>query len=106
MAGPAYHCGAYKEEDGCPRGRKREEAGPRDRPRYDDRQYLTEEQVRSVRYQKPHSTHLLNKYERQYNRRRRHDRDDEGYEHLARGSQRKRKAWINIGIVPSSSIAG
>src|SRR4051812_34905363 len=83
MTGPVYHHGTYKEEGDRSRGKEREEAGPRDRPRYDDRRYITEEQVRSVRYQKPHSTHLLNKYEHQYDRRRRHDRDDEGYEHLA-----------------------
>ncbi|KAK1681814.1 hypothetical protein QYE76_042662 [Lolium multiflorum] len=40
---------------------------------------LTEEEVRSVRYQRPLSAHLLNKYEQQYDRRRRYDVDDERY---------------------------
>src|SRR3954467_12322424 len=91
MAGPVYHHGTYKEEGGRSRGKEREEAGPRDPPRYDDRRYLTEEQARSVRYQKPHSTHLLNKYEHQYDRRRRRDRDDEGYEHPARGPSKEKE---------------
>jgi hypothetical protein len=101
MAGPVYNHGKYKEE-----------AGPRDRPRYDDKRYITEEQVRSVRYQKPHSTHLLNKYERQYDQRRqadrdeerdrradayyeryrRHERDDERYEHRARGKSKEKES--------------
>ena len=67
------------EETGHYRGKEKEEAGPHDRPRYDDRRYITEEQVRNVRYQQPLSAHLLNKYERQYNRRRRYDRNDEKY---------------------------
>ncbi|KAK1651064.1 hypothetical protein QYE76_068869 [Lolium multiflorum] len=44
-----------------------------------DRRYLTEEEVRSIRYQRPLSVHLLNKYEQQYDRRRRYDEDDERY---------------------------
>ncbi|KAK1641559.1 hypothetical protein QYE76_059364 [Lolium multiflorum] len=46
------------------------------RPQDDDRRYLTEEEVRSIRYQRPLSVHLLNKYEQQYDRRRRYDEDD------------------------------
>src|SRR3954466_4890007 len=91
MAGPVYHHGRNKEEIIHHRGKEKEEAGPRDRPRYDDRRYLTEEQVRSVRYQRPLSTHLLNKYEWQYDRRRRRDRDDERYEHLARGKSKEKE---------------
>src|SRR4051812_35603241 len=45
MAGPVYHHGTYKEEGGRSRGKEREEAGPRNRPSYDDRRYLTEEQT-------------------------------------------------------------
>ncbi|KAK1695221.1 hypothetical protein QYE76_011918 [Lolium multiflorum] len=52
---------------------------PRDRPQDDDRRYLTEEEVRSIRYPRPLSVHLLSKYEQQYDRRRRYDNDDEGY---------------------------
>ncbi|KAK1665110.1 hypothetical protein QYE76_053269 [Lolium multiflorum] len=61
------------------RGKDKEEAVPRDRPQDDDRRYLTEEEVRSIRYQRPLSVHLLNKYEQQYDRRRRYDEDDERY---------------------------
>jgi hypothetical protein len=81
MAGPVYNQGENKEQ-----------AGPRDRPRHDDRRYITEEQVRSVRYQKPHSTHLLNKYERQHDRRRQYERDDERYEHRARRKPKEKDA--------------
>ncbi|KAK1633081.1 hypothetical protein QYE76_007396 [Lolium multiflorum] len=61
MAGPVRHHGKDKEESSHSRNKEKEEADPRDRPRYDDKRYLTKEQVRSVRYQKPLSTHLLNK---------------------------------------------
>ncbi|KAK1650270.1 hypothetical protein QYE76_068075 [Lolium multiflorum] len=44
MAGPVHHHGNDKEEIGHSRGKEKEEAGPRDRPRYDDRRYVTEEQ--------------------------------------------------------------
>jgi hypothetical protein len=111
MAGLVYHPGKDKEESSRSRGKEKEEAGPRDRPRYDDRRYVTEEQVRNVRYQRPLSEHLLNKYERQYDRRRRYDmddgryrrsdvdnrkyrrydRDDEGYERRAKGKSREQE---------------
>ena len=76
MAGPVYHHGRDEGESSHRHGKEKEEAGPRDRPRYDDRRYFSEEQVRNMRYQRPLSTHLLNKYEWQYDRRRRHDVDD------------------------------
>jgi hypothetical protein len=79
MAGPVHILGKDKEESSHSRGKDKKEADPRDRPRDDDRRYLTEEQVRSVRYQRPLSAHLLNKYEHQYDRRRRNDMDDERY---------------------------
>src|SRR3954464_4665093 len=90
MAGSGYHHD-YEEEGGRSRGKEREKAGPRARPSHNDRRYLTEEQVRRVRYQKPHSTHLLNKYEHQYDQRRRRDRNDEGDEHLARGPSKEKE---------------
>ena len=46
--------------------RRREEkegASSGDRPQKGKREYITEEQVRHVRYQRPLSAHLLNKYE-------------------------------------------
>ncbi|KAK1645078.1 hypothetical protein QYE76_062883 [Lolium multiflorum] len=77
MAGFVIRHGADKAESSHSRGKDKEEAVPRDRPQDDDRRYLTEEEVRSVRYQRPLSVHLLNKYEQQYDRRRRYDEDDE-----------------------------
>jgi hypothetical protein len=53
MAGPLQH----RDEEG---------ASPHDRPRKVEREYITEEQVRHVRYQRPPSAHLLKKYEYQY----------------------------------------
>jgi hypothetical protein len=58
MAGPLRH---RDEEKG---------ASPRDRPRKGEKKYITEEQVRHRRYQRPLSTHLLKKYECQYWQRR------------------------------------
>ncbi|KAK1697412.1 hypothetical protein QYE76_014109 [Lolium multiflorum] len=118
--------GADKAESSHSRGKDKEEAVPRDRPQDDDRRYLTEEEVRSIRYQRPLSVHLLNKYEQQYDRRRRYDEDDEkhrrsdaenrryrqhdrnndGYERRARGGQGNKTTWISTGTVPSSNIAG
>jgi hypothetical protein len=42
---------------------EKEGASPRDRPPKGEREYMTEEQVRHVRYQRPLSVHLLKKYE-------------------------------------------
>ncbi|KAK1683114.1 hypothetical protein QYE76_043962 [Lolium multiflorum] len=107
MAGLADHHGKDKPESSRSRGKDKEEADPRDRPQPDDRRYLTEKEVISVRYQRPLSAHLLNKYEQQYDRRRRYDEDDdryrrsdadnrkyrrhEGYERHARGRSRERE---------------
>ncbi|KAK1681144.1 hypothetical protein QYE76_041992 [Lolium multiflorum] len=79
MAGLVSRHGKDKAESSHSRGKDKEEADPRDRPQYDDRRYLTEEEVRSVRYQRPLSAHLLNKYEQQYDRRRHYGVDDERY---------------------------
>ncbi|KAK1660950.1 hypothetical protein QYE76_049109 [Lolium multiflorum] len=79
MAGLVDRHGKDKPESSHSRGKDKAEADPRDRPQHDDRRYLTEEEVRSVRYQRPLSAHLLNKYEQQYDRRRRYDVDDERY---------------------------
>ena len=77
MAGFVIRHGADKAESSHSRGKDKEEAVPHDRPQDDDRRYLTEEEVRSIRYQRPLSVHPLNKYEQQYDRRRRYDEDDE-----------------------------
>ncbi|KAK1661018.1 hypothetical protein QYE76_049177 [Lolium multiflorum] len=107
MAGLADRHGEDKPESSRSRGKDKKEADPRDRPQHDDRRYLTEEEVISVRYQRPLSAHLLNKYEQQYDRRRRYDVDDdryrrsdadnrkyrryEGYERHARGRSREQE---------------
>ncbi|KAK1615450.1 hypothetical protein QYE76_020967 [Lolium multiflorum] len=78
-AGFVIRHGVNKAESSHSRGKDKEEAVPRDRPQDDNRRYLTEEEVRSIRYQRPLSVHLLNKYEQQYDRRRRYGNDDEGY---------------------------
>ncbi|KAK1573789.1 hypothetical protein QYE76_018241 [Lolium multiflorum] len=107
MAGLADRHSKDKPESSHSRGKDKEEADPRDRPQHDDRRYLTEEEVISVRYQRPLSAHLLNKYEQQYDRRRRYDVDDdryrrsdadnrkyrryEGYERHARGRSREQE---------------
>jgi hypothetical protein len=41
---------------------EKEGASSHDRPQKGEREYITEEQVRHVRYQRPLSTHLLKKY--------------------------------------------
>jgi hypothetical protein len=48
--------------------RRNEEKGasPGDRPQKGEKKYITEEQVRHIRYQRPLSAHLLKKYEYQY----------------------------------------
>ena len=79
MAGAARRC---SETD--------ERAGSSNRARADDRQYVPEERVRHVRYQRPLSAHLLNKYESQYSRRRHQEPDDEGYESRAEKSPDRR----------------
>jgi hypothetical protein len=49
---------------GPPRRRdEKEGAGPRDRPRKGEREYITKEQVKHVRCQRPLSAHLRRKYE-------------------------------------------
>ncbi|KAK1682856.1 hypothetical protein QYE76_043704 [Lolium multiflorum] len=119
MAGFVIRHGKDKAESSHSRGKDKEEAVPRDRPQDDDRRYLTEEEVRSIRYQHPLSVHFLNKYEQQYDRRRRYDEDDErhrrsdavrryrqhdrnndGYERRARGRSREQddvdKHWNSL----------
>jgi hypothetical protein len=77
MAGPLQH----RDE--------KEEASPRDRPRKDEREYITKEQVRHVRYQRPLSAHLLKKYEYQYQPHRQYESEDEEYEHRTGKSSKR-----------------
>jgi hypothetical protein len=83
MAGPLR----YRDE--------KEEANPRDRPRKDEREYITKEQVRHVWYQWPLSAHLLKKYEYQYRQRRQYKSEDEEYENRTRKSLKRREDMRN-----------
>jgi hypothetical protein len=69
MAGPPRH---HDEKEG---------ASPRDRPRKGEREYITEEQVRHVRYQWPLCAYLHKKYECQYQQCRQCELEDGEYEH-------------------------
>ncbi|KAK1603554.1 hypothetical protein QYE76_016567 [Lolium multiflorum] len=91
MAGLADRHDEDKPESSRSRGKDKKEADPRDRPQHDDRRYLTEEEVISVRYQRPLSAHLLNKYEQQYDRRRRYDVDDDRYRRFDADNRKYRR---------------
>jgi hypothetical protein len=74
--------------------RRRDEekgASPHDRPWKGDKKYITEEQVRHVRYQRPLSTLLLKKYEYQYRQCRQYKSEDEEYEHRTGKRLKKRE---------------
>jgi hypothetical protein len=66
-------------------------ANPHDRPRKGEKKYITEEQVRHVRYQRPLSAHLLKKYEYQYRQCCQYESEDEEYEHRTGKSLKKRE---------------
>ncbi|KAK1627382.1 hypothetical protein QYE76_001697 [Lolium multiflorum] len=63
MVGPGHHSGKDGDEGSCSHSKDTEEAAPRDRLRHDGKRYITEGEVRNVRYQRPLSDHLLNKNE-------------------------------------------
>ncbi|KAK1612623.1 hypothetical protein QYE76_036296 [Lolium multiflorum] len=90
MVGPGHHSGKDGDEGSCSRSKDTEEAVPRDRLRHDGKRYITEGEVRNVRYQRPLSDHLLNKYVSQYDQRRRPNDDDER-DRLARDARRRRR---------------
>ncbi|KAK1698862.1 hypothetical protein QYE76_015559 [Lolium multiflorum] len=89
MVGPGHHSGKDGDEGSCSHSKDTEEAAPRDRLRHDGKRYITEGEVRNVRYQRPLS-HLLNKYVGQYDQRRRYNDDDER-DRLARDARRHRR---------------
>jgi hypothetical protein len=70
---------------------EKEGASPRDQPWKGEREYITEEQVRHVRYQRPLSAHLLKKYEYQYRQRCQYKSEDEEYEHRTVKSLKRRE---------------
>ncbi|KAK1660360.1 hypothetical protein QYE76_048519 [Lolium multiflorum] len=107
MAGFVIRHDADKAESSHTRGKEKDEAVPRDRPQDDDKRYLAEEEVRSIRHPRPLPEHLLSKYDQPYDRRRygeddqrnhRSDADggyrqnnghDDGYERRARGRSKE-----------------
>jgi hypothetical protein len=70
---------------------KKEGASPCDWPRKGEREYITVEQVRHVRYQQPLSAHLLKKYEYQYRQRHQYESEDEEYERRTEKSLKRRE---------------
>jgi hypothetical protein len=60
---------------------KNKEADPSDRPQKEGKGYVTEEQVRYVRNQRPISSDLLRKYEYQYQQHIQRESEEEEYEH-------------------------
>jgi hypothetical protein len=59
---------------------RKQEADSHDRPQKEERDYITEEQVRHVRNQRQISSHLLRKYEYQYQQRLQRKTEEEEYE--------------------------
>ncbi|KAK1603197.1 hypothetical protein QYE76_008252 [Lolium multiflorum] len=90
MVGPGHHSGKDGDEGSCSHSKDTEEAAPRDRLRHDGKRYVTEGEVKNIRYQRPLSDHLLNKYVSQYDQRRRYNDDDEK-DRLARDDRRRRR---------------
>jgi len=76
------------------RDEQRKEADSGKRPQDEDeseQQHITEEQVRHIRNQLPASNRLLEKYEYQYNLRRRYESEEE-YEHRTGRTLGRRQA--------------
>ncbi|KAK1632270.1 hypothetical protein QYE76_006585 [Lolium multiflorum] len=90
MVGPGTHSGKDGDEGSCSHSKDTEEAAPCDRLRHGGKRYVTEGEVKNIRYQRPLSDHLLNKYVSQYDQRRRSSYDNEG-DRLAREARRYRR---------------
>ncbi|KAK1695644.1 hypothetical protein QYE76_012341 [Lolium multiflorum] len=78
------------DEDSCSQSKDTEGAAPCDRLRQDGKRYVTEGEVKNIRYQRPLSDHLLNKYVSRYDQRRQHGDDDERGR-MARNDRRHRR---------------
>jgi hypothetical protein len=70
---------------------RKQEADSRDRPQKEERDYITEEQVSHVRNQRPVSSHLLRKYQYQYQQRLQRETKEEEYERRTGKCLRKRE---------------
>ncbi|XP_071685307.1 uncharacterized protein [Lolium perenne] len=91
MVGPGHHSCKDRDEGSRSRSKDKEEAVPRDRLRHDGKRYIIEGEVKNVRYQRPLSDHLLNKYVSQYDQRRRYDDGDERDRLASRDARRHRR---------------
>jgi hypothetical protein len=67
-------------QDYCDAMTRRRGSVPAIGPEKGEREYITEEQVRHVRYQRLLSAHLLKKYEYQHRQHRQYESEDEEYE--------------------------
>jgi hypothetical protein len=85
------------------RGQK---ANSRNRPQKEERDYITEEQVRHVRNQRPVSSHLLRKYQYQYQQRLQHEIEEEEYNDALGNASGGEKIHGIIGIAFSSYTVG
>ncbi|KAK1693737.1 hypothetical protein QYE76_010434 [Lolium multiflorum] len=116
-----HHSEKGGDEGSCSQSKDTEGAAPCDRLRQDGKRYVTEGEVKNIRYQRPLSDHLLNKYVSRYDQRRRHGDDDER-DRLARNDRRHRRhshdeerqerhagsktTRAGIGTAPSSTLLG
>ncbi|KAK1642214.1 hypothetical protein QYE76_060019 [Lolium multiflorum] len=91
MVEPGHHSGKDQSEGNRSRSKDKEEAAPRGRLRHDGKRYITEGEVNNVRYQRPLSDHLLNKYVSQYDQHRRYNSDDERDRLASRNARRHRR---------------
>ncbi|KAK1603643.1 hypothetical protein QYE76_027316, partial [Lolium multiflorum] len=85
MVGPGHHSGKDGDEGSCSRSKDTEEAAPRDRLRHDGKRYVTEGEVKNIRYRPSLITSST-----KARRHRRHDRDEEEYERRAKEKSRER----------------
>jgi hypothetical protein len=70
---------------------RRQEADSRDRPKKEERDYITEEQVKHVRNQRPVSSKVLRKYQYQYQQCLQRETKEEEYERRTGKCLRKRE---------------
>ena len=74
---------------------KKEGADSGDRLHKDKKRHVTEDQVRSVRYQRPLSTHLLKKYRYQYEQRLQYESEGEEYKRRTGRNLRRQEVLVS-----------
>jgi hypothetical protein len=85
---------------------KNKEADPGDRPQKEEKGYVTEEQVRYVRNQRPTSSDLLRKYEYQYRQRLQRESEEEEYERRTGKRLKRHETRVIIGTARFSGTVG